>query len=335
MQEKALHLRGLFLLRINGFVVSLVTLPVQFDSFREYNPRMNRRTFIETSVATVVASSLPTSVSSATTQRIDQVGVQLYTARDEMKADVARTLEKVAAIGYKEMEFAGYFGHSPKEIRVLLDKNGLTSPSTHLAYDVVQNRWAEALDAAHQIGQTYIVCPWLEDKIRQTADDYKKICDLFNKAGEASKKAGIQFAYHNHFWEFEPQKALGGKFAYDYLLENTDPNYVKMEMDLCWISVSGQDPVAYFGRYPGRFPLVHVKDVKILPKVTPEQLETYQMEDVEKSMTSVGDGIIDWKRIFAHSEQAGIKHYFVENDMPKDAFANLAASYGYLSKLRF
>lgn len=295
---------------------------------------MNRRTFIETSVAAAIASSFPRGVLGAPTHQIEKVGVQLYTVRDAMKADMAGTLAKVAAIGYKEMEFAGYFGKSPREIRALLDTNNVSSPSCHVPYDLVENHWPETLDIAHQIGQAFIVCPWLDDNLRN-GDGYRKVAAQFNKAGEASKKAGIQFCYHNHFWEFVPNKELGGQFPYDFLLKNTDPNYLKMELDLCWISVAGQDPVAYFEKYPGRFPLVHVKDMKSLPKVTPEQVGSLDLRDVARNMTSVGDGVIDWKRIFAHADTGGIQHYFVENDYPKEAFADLTASYSYLSKLRF
>jgi sugar phosphate isomerase/epimerase len=295
---------------------------------------MNRRTFIQSSVATAAITSLPSQTFSSTPHQIDKVGVQLYTVRDSMKTDVPGTIAKVAAIGYKEVEFAGYFNLSPKAITGILKQNGLTAPSAHVSFDIVENKWPETLETAHEIGHQFIVCPALDEKMR-SADGYKKAAATFNKAGEASKKAGIQFAYHNHYWEFEPFADLGGKFPYDFLLENTDKNFVKMEMDLCWISVAGQDPVAYFARYPGRFPLVHVKDMKQLPKVTPAQVATLNMAEVMKSMTSVGDGIIDWKRIFAHAEQGGIQHYFVENDRPGDAIANLTASYAYLSKLRF
>jgi len=295
---------------------------------------MKRRTFIETSVATAVLASLPTKTF-AETHKIAKVGVQLYTARDAMKIDFAGTIGKVAAIGYKEIEFAGYFDHSPKDVRALLDKVGLTAPACHVGYDVVENKWPETLEAAKAIGQQYVVCPWIDEKQRNAPDGYKRAAELFNKAGEASKKAGIQFAYHNHYFEFEPDKNLGGKFPYDFLLESTDPNLVKMEMDLCWISVAGQDPVAYFKRYPGRFPLVHVKDMKKLPNVKPDQVASLTMEHVETEMTSVGDGVIDWKHIFAAADIGGIQHYFVENDAPKEAFADLTASYKYLSQLRF
>jgi len=296
---------------------------------------MNRRTFIESSIATGVLVSLP-SPTFAATHQIEKVGVQLYTVRDAMKTDFAGTIAKVASVGYKEVEFAGYFDHSPKDVRAILDKNGLTAPSCHVGYDVVEKKWPETIEAAHTVGHSFIVCPWIDEKERKTADGWKRVIDTFNKAGEASKKAGIQFGYHNHWWEFGPDAALGGKLPYDYLLASTDPNLVKMEMDLGWISVAGQDPVAYFTRYPGRFPLVHVKDFKSLPHLAPDQIATFKPEKLEKEdMTAPGSGIIDWKRIFSHSDEAGIQHYFLEHDVPKDPWATLTAGYKYLSTLRF
>ena len=249
---------------------------------------MNRRTFIETSIAAGVLSALP-SRAFATTHQIEKVGVQLYTVRDAMKSDFTGTIAKVASIGYKEVEFAGYFNHSPSEVRAILDKNGLAAPSCHVGYDVVEKKWPETIEAAHTIGHSFIVCPWIDQKLRKSADDWKQITEQFNKAGEASKKAGIQFGYHNHWWEFAPDASLGGKLPYDYLLESTDANLVKMEMDLCWISVAGQDPLTYFKRYPGRFPLVHVKDCKKLPHLTPEQVATFDPKELEANdMTEPG-----------------------------------------------
>lgn len=296
---------------------------------------MNRRTFIETSLATGILASLPARTLAATHQ-IDKVGVQLYTVRDAMKQDFSGTIAKVAAIGYKEIEFAGYFDHSPADVRAILDKNGLTAPSCHVGYDVVQNRWPETISAAQIIGETYIVCPSVDAKVLKSPDGWKQVTDLFNKAGAASKKEGIQFAYHNHTGEFQPDPNLGGKLPYDFLLENTDPNLVKMEMDLCWISVTGQDPVSYFSRFPGRFPLVHVKDFKSMPAPSPDNKVMRPNDAFEKNeMTEPGSGVIDWRRIFSHSDEAGIQHYFVEHDKPADTFASLAASYKYLSTLRF
>jgi sugar phosphate isomerase/epimerase len=296
---------------------------------------MNRRSFIETSLAAGILASLPTRTFGET-HEVSKVGLQLYTVRDAMKKDFAGTIAKVASIGYKEVEFAGYFEHSPADVRSLLDKNGLTAPSCHVGYEDVEGKLPEIIDAAHSIGHTFIVCPWVDEKIRKSPDGWKQVAAAFNKAGETTRKAGIQFGYHNHTFEFVPNNNLGGKMPYDFLLENTDSNLVKMQMDLCWISVTGNDPVSYFQRFPGRFPLVHVKDVKELPKVAPSKSGEFTNSHFEKNtMTSAGSGVIDWKRIFGHADQAGIRHYFVEHDAPADPFASIAASYKYLSTLRF
>ena len=159
--------------------------------------------------------------------------------------------------------------------------------------------------------------------------------ETFNKAGEASKKAGIQFGYHNHSFEFQPAESLGGKLPYDFFLSELDPKFVIMELDLCWISVAGKDPLAYFDKYPGRFPLVHVKDYVKDPNATSSYAGATGSVKFEGRLADVGQGTIDWKRIFAQSGKAGIKHYFVENDDPKSAFDDIKISYEYLNKLRF
>ena len=293
---------------------------------------MNRRTFLETA-ATITAATLVTRRFSwaADEHRINKVGVQLYSARDKMKEDFDGTVAKVASIGYKEVEFAGYFGHTPQQVRAVLEKNGITSPSCHVDYKVLApDQWPAQIESAKIIGQSYIVNPWIPEELRKTDDDWKRASETFNRAGEASKKAGIQFAYHNHWFEFLP---VNGKRPYDMLLEMCDPNLVKMELDLCWITVGGADPLDYFNRYPGRFPLVHVKDVKKVPKVSAGGTQDFGSS--MKDMTEVGSGIIDWKRIFAQSDKAGIKHYIVEHDNPKDPFQSIQTSYEYLAKLRW
>jgi len=253
-----------------------------------------------------------------------------------MKKHFDETITKVAATGYKEVEFAGYFGHSPKDIRALLDKNGLAAPSCHVDYKAVEQKWPETIEAAKVIGHSYIICPWIDEKQRKQPYGWKRAADLFNKAGEASKKAGIQFGYHSHSFEFEPAESLGGKLPYDFLLTETDPNFVTMEMDLCWISVAGKDPLAYFEKYPGRFPLVHVKDwVKDSTHSSGYKGAMGQTVKYSGHMADVGQGSVDWKRIFAQSGEAGIKHYFVENDDPKSAFDDIKISFDYLNKLQF
>jgi sugar phosphate isomerase/epimerase len=296
---------------------------------------MKRRTFIETSLAAAAVYAARPAWASASEHEIKKVGLQLYTVRGELKKDFDGTIAKVAATGYKEVEFAeDYGGHSPTDVRALLEKNGLTSPSAHIRYDFIENKWPETLDAAHAIGNRYLVCPWIDEKQR-TADGYKRASELFNKAGEASQKAGIQFCYHNHSFEFVPSDATGGKLLYDLLLEQTDPRLVKMEMDLGWISVAGKDPVSYFEKYPGRFPLVHVKDYVNDPNSTSSYAGATGSVEFKGRLADVGKGIVDWKRIFAQSEIGGIKHYFVENDDAKTPFEDIKISYDYLSSLRF
>ena len=304
---------------------------------------MNRRKFIGTSIAATIATAAKPSWAAAATHHIDKVGIQLYTVREAMKSDFEGSIAKVAATGYKEVEFAGlfdpkggYFGRSPQDVRAILDKTGLAAPSCHVGYDVVEKKWSEALDAAHTVGHSYIICPWIDEKQRAEPGGWKRAADLFNKAGEASKKAGIQFGYHNHSFEFDPAESLGGKLPYDFLLAETDPKLVAMELDLCWISVAGKDPITYFDKHPGRFPLVHVKDwVKDATSDTAYQGAMGQSVKFGGRMADVGQGSIDWKNLFAQSGKAGIKHYFVENDYPKSAFDDIKISYDYLHNLQF
>lgn len=271
-----------------------------------------------------------------TTHKIKRVGLQLYTVRGEIKKDFDGTVAKVAATGYKEVEFFGgeYGGHSPQDLRALLDKNGLAAPSAHINYDVIEKRWPETLEAAHTIGQQYLVCPWIDEKQRN-AEGWKRAVELFNKAGEASQKAGIQFCYHNHSFEFAAPDPALGKLPYDFLLAETDPKFVKMEMDLCWISVAQKDPLSYFEKYPGRFPMVHVKDYVNDPNATSSYAGATGSVAFKGRLADVGQGQIDWKRILSHSDEAGIKHYFVENDDAKQPFEDIKISYDYLEELRF
>ena len=308
---------------------------------------MNRRTFIGTSIAATLAATAKPSWAADTAHHvdpdpvgvahsIDRLGVQLYTVREAMNTDFEATIAKVAAIGYQEVEFAGYFGHSPKDVRAILNKNGLASPSVHVDYATVEMMWPQALETAHTSGQSYIICPWIGEQQRAEPGGWKRAAELFNRAGEASKKAGIQFGYHNHSFEFDPAESLGGKLPYDFLLAETDPKLVAMEMDLCWISVAGKDPLAYFEKHPGRFPLVHVKDW-VKDASTPSAYQGAMGQSVKFGgrMADVGQGSINWKNLFAHAGKAGIKHYFVENDDPKSAFDDIKISYDYLHALRF
>jgi len=295
---------------------------------------MDRRTFLGTLTGAAAASMIGGKLLWASDQRrIKTIGIQLYTVRDALKTDYDGTLAKLAQIGYREVESGrDHDKATPKETREAFMRYGLTSPSYHVDWDSLGADWPKVIEDNKIVGRTYLVNPWIDEEVRNKPDGWKHAAEILNRAGEAAKKSDIQFAYHNHWVEFIPQP--DGKLPYDILLENLDPNFVQMEMDLGWITVGGQDPLKYFERYPGRFCMVHVKDVHEIPDAASVRSSRFAGENMT-ILADVGTGVIDWKRIFAHAEQAGIKHYFVEHDNPKNPMETARVSYQYLEKLRF
>lgn len=280
---------------------------------------MDRREFVATAavVAAGVAGGSKRAACAAGaggTRKIERIGLQLYTVRSEMEKSVERTLERVAAIGYREVEFAGYFDRSPEQIRKALAAVGLAAPSSHVSWDALDRGWDAVLDAATRAGHGTVVVAWLPPERRGTLDEYRGWAERFNRAAEAARAAGLGFAYHNHDFEFAPTE---GRLPYDVLLEQTDPALVGFELDLYWIAKAGQDAQTYFTRAPGRFPLVHVKDMA-----------------ADGRMADVGAGGLDFAALFARAGDA-IRHYFVEHDQPADPFASIRASYEHLKELEF
>ena len=296
---------------------------------------MNRRSFLRTSGTALAATALagPTAARVLAAARAagvpDAVGIQLYTLRDIFPGDVVGTLEMLTRYGYGEVETAGYADRSPEVFRALLDTLGLRSPAAHqLVSEVLpaSTRTADAglpdMDTAlaqvQAAGQDYLVIPWLPPDARPDRDGYLALADVLNGLGERARAAGVQLAYHNHDFEFD---AFGtDRPAYFDFVERLDPELVTMELDLYWATAAGYDPVALFERYPGRFPLWHVKDGA----------------GEEMTQSVVGRGVIDWPRIFAASETAGLRHAFVEADTPPDdaSLAFAEASLDYVESLR-
>ena len=278
-----------------------------------------RRNFLATlgvAALGVVSRDADAAAVVARRRRIERVGLQLYTVRDLMKADMPGTIARVAAIGYKEVEFAGYFGRTPHEVHELLEKYHLSSPSTHLPYESFQN-WQKVLDDSKVIGHKWVTLPWIPEEKRRTVADWKAIAAQFNQVGAQARKSGLRFAYHNHDFELKP---IDGVRPLDILLGETDPRFVDFEMDIYWVIFGGGDPLDYFRRYPHRFALAHVKDSAGPP---------------DNKMVDVGQGKIDFRTILAQSEKAGFRHYFVEHDQPADPIATIRNSYNYLNALRF
>jgi len=253
------------------------------------------------------------------------IGLQLYTVRDELQKDVPGTIAKVAAIGYKEVEIYDLYGMSPAQFTKLLKDNGLTAVSGHYLLDVEKAQWEKKVAEARELGLKYMVHAILDPEERKSLDDYKRHVELFNKIAEQAHEAGIQFCYHNHDFEFQK---FDGITVYDYLFKHLDPHLVQFEMDCFWVTHAGQDPVALMRQHPGRFPMLHIKDMKAgIPNST--EFDARMGEFAE-----VGKGTINWKRIFAAAPQGGMKHFFVEQDYCEiPPLESIKVSYEYLHKL--
>ena len=287
----------------------------------------SRRSFLKT--AAVVSAGLMVSPELFAMSNRRQIGTQLYTVRDLMAKDPIGTLEKVSKIGYKTVEGATYtgselfYGMPPEQFKMVLSDNGLEMISGHYLLGAAMpntkgtmvNDWQKAVDDAAAIGLKYMVCAHLSNTERGTLDGYQQTAEKLSAAGAISQKAGIQLCYHNHDFEFVAQD---GKLPYDVLLQGTDPDLVKMEMDIYWVYKAKQDPIALFKKYPGRFPLWHVKDMDNTPK---------------QMFTEVGNGVIPFKTIFAQAKVAGLDYFFNEQDVcPGDPLDSMAKSYKYIKE---
>jgi sugar phosphate isomerase/epimerase len=286
-----------------------------------------RRSFLKTTA--MVSAGLLVAPDLFAVAKKRQIGTQLYTVRDAMAKDPLGTLAKVAQIGFNTVEGATYtgtelfYGMPAAQFKNVLNDNGLEMPSAHYvlgesmanAKGTLTNDWQKAVDDASTVGLKYMVCAFLFDSERGNLDHYKSTAEKLSKAGQVAKDAGIQLCYHNHNFEFVPQE---GKLPYDILLQSSDADLVKMEMDIYWVYKAKQDPIALFKKYPGRFPLWHVKDMDNTP---------------EQKFTEVGNGVIPFKTIFPHAKEAGLKYFFNEQDVtPGDPLVSMAKSYQYIKE---
>jgi sugar phosphate isomerase/epimerase len=288
---------------------------------------INRRDFIRNSAlgaATVVGSS-EFGRNLFANPYGKPIGLQLYTVRDELQKDVPGTIEKVAAIGYKEVEIYDLYGMAPAQFTKLLKDNGLTAVSGHYLLKDEQTQWEKKVAEAKELGLKYMVHAILDPEERKSLEDYKRHAELWNKIAEQTHKAGMQFCYHNHDFEFQK---FDGITVYDYLFEQLDPHLVQFEMDCFWVTHAGQDPVALFKKHPGRFPQLHIKDLKAgIPPST-------EFDARMGLFAEVGKGIINWKRIFAAAPEGGMKHFYVEQDYCEvPPLESIKISYEYLHKL--
>ncbi len=303
----------------------------------------NRRKFLQNSAAMVIGGIAMSQGAGAFAApgKMPPIGLQLYTFFNVIDTDVEGTLKKIAGIGYKEIESAfsrkrGYYGMDPKAFGALLKDLGMTWKAHHVLgapfklppgakmpvgadgkpivippMRNLRDDMQQLVDEAAAGGVPFLVCA---NTPISTLDDVKQSAEVLSKTGEACKKAGVHFAYHNHDAEFH---AVEGIVPYEYFLSQTDTDKVKMELDLAWAVKGGKDPIELFNQHPGRFPLWHVKD----------------LDAKHETVLPVGAGTINYKRIFSAAKLAGMQHFFVEHDMPADPFASVTSSFRHITKM--
>lgn len=352
------------------------------DALSDSAERVSRRNFIRDIAAFSVAGSVLASCAragtsggsgatlkaiadSATRPTIDGIGLQLYTVGDQLRTDFEGTIEKVAQIGYKQVEFAGYANKTPEQVRALLDRLKLKAPSTHIAMDALRKDAETQMHIAEIVGHEYITIPSLgrTDAPMNTVDAWKRIAEECNNLGTKLKARGIKLAFHSHSGEFV--NVGGGKTGMDVFVTETDPALFTFQMDLGWARVASQDPVAWFNKYPGRFRMWHVKDFENLKAA--QERETKSLIAAASAAPAaprpagpppggggrgaggappapqpgrpspIGAGDIDFKPILAAWRTSGMQYFFVEQDgagaWPGGSLGSAATSYQNLRKL--
>ncbi|GAB2545504.1 sugar phosphate isomerase/epimerase family protein [Spirosoma aerophilum] len=287
---------------------------------------MQRRSFLKQSgllTAGALTLSQTNLLANAPAKLINPFGVQLYSARDVLPKDPKGIMTQLANMGYKQFEsFSGaqgfLWGLEPKEMKSFLDGLGVKMVSTHFNFRGDMEKpdgLKKSIEMAHGAGLTYLLCPYIGPQ--KTWDDWKKIADMFNKAGEEVSKAGLKFGYHNHDYSFRP---LDGKLPQEYLLANTDPKNVMFELDLCWIDVAGVNTAEHLKKYGKRYELCHVKD--------------YTVQAGKPVQNDLGKGNVDFKKTLRVAMDSGIKYFLVEQEeYAESPMVSLKNDAEYMKKL--
>lgn len=240
------------------------------------------------------------------------VGLQTYTVRKQLEKDFAGTIRKIAGLGIKDVEIADYYGAKPKEVRRILDDVGMRSHSAHISTATLRNGLEEACEGANIIGQRYLVLGWLSPEERKGLDDYKRLIENLNRGSEVCKKAGITLGYHNHDFEFEK---IEGEVPYHMIVTQTGD--LALELDVYWATKAGRDPVKMLKAHPGRFHLMHLKDI-----------------DASGNFTELGRGRIDFSAVLKAAKDSGVKHAYIEQDeTPGDPFDSVQISLEFVRSL--
>lgn len=328
---------------------------------------MNRRVFLKSAAAASLAGGVIASCAApsdsetaemASVERIDRLGVGLFTIPTWLEEDFAGSLARLAEIGYKELEFygpfsfsvqsahdrwnaitpslpfsgSGYFGHTAKEVREIMDANGLTSPSMHVDLDTLENNLDALAEAAQTLGQTYAGIAAIPPELRQDLDGYKRTADRFNEIGRRMAPYGMKFLYHNHGYGLVE---MGGEIPMQVLLDRTEPDLVVMEMDIYWTTAGRADPIAYLREYPGHYRLMHIKDMIEIKHFEGDGGRPEEWIALFGNMSDAGAGVLDTHGILTAARASGVDHFYLERDTAAEPEKTLVNSYNNLTALEF
>jgi sugar phosphate isomerase/epimerase len=317
---------------------------------------MLRRQFIGNSAKASASALLFSSDIFKSAPLLEKIGIQFFSLPKLLDSDLAAALSMLSKIGYTEAELygpypfssasavdrwnavtpslgfkgSGYFGHTAKEMKKLLQDNGLSVPSIHTDLDTLETRMNKLGEASHVLGNRYVVLPAIPADKRTSLDDYKKMADAFNKIGASAKKEGIAFAYHNHGYGLQP---MDGQIPLELIFSNTDPSLVYFEMDLFWTTAGGADPIALLEKNKNRYTLMHIKDMIKKVHFSGDGGDSKQWIELFPYMTTAGNGVLDLRSILTKAKENGVKHFIVEQDIVNEPQIALKKSFDYLASL--
>lgn len=274
-----------------------------------------------------------------------RIGYQLYSARELAQSDLEGVLRQLAGMGYEGVEFAGFYGHSPQEIRRLLKASGLAAASSHVPLKLALEDMGSVIDFHKAIHCPYIAIPYLEESLRPGASGFSSVLRLLYRFGRQCRKNGIQLLYHNHDFEFVE---VSGQAGLDFLFDAIPPKLLQTEIDTCWVKYSGIDPVAYVGKYAGRAPVLHLKDfvgqkthrppygLLGLPPLPPGEESQEAPREIPFAYRPLGHGCQDIPALWQAAQAAGVQWIIVEQDNSpdQDPLGDARKSMETLGKLR-
>jgi sugar phosphate isomerase/epimerase len=317
---------------------------------------MNRRNFLNSAGILTMAGLVNTNQLFAQSGLIDKVGLGLFSIPSMLDKNFKGAFEMLANIGFTEIEpfgpfpfstekarnsweaitpnlgfkGSGYFGKQPAEFLSIVKANGMNIPALHTDFDTLQTKMGPLAEAANQLGAKYVVLPSIPPENRKNLDDYKRTAALFNKIGEEAKKYGIRYGYHNHGYGLQ---LSNGKMPLDIIFDETDASLVYFEMDLYWTMAGGANPNDLFKKHPGRYKMMHVKDMKEKKRFAGDGGDPSQWISMFPYMTSAGEGVFDLPTILKTAKQNGVDHFFVEQDRVENPAIALKKSFDYLKTL--